>query len=117
MTREEFMEHAEQEIDAVLRTNKNRLMNLVMQAWAEGKKNAEINGVVTIVKDALEKLETRGTFWEPRKESVKMSPCDECACIGNSFCCIEDGKPNPEKCMLINGGNHEGSKIPYHPGA
>lgn len=56
MTREEFMDHAREEIDRAFSNQKNRMMNLVEQAWAEGKRNAEINGVVTIVKDALEKL-------------------------------------------------------------
>lgn len=28
--------------------------------------------------------------------------CNNCACIGNDFCHIEDGKPNPKKCELMN---------------
>ena len=43
MTREEFMKHAEQEIDIAFRGQKNRMMNLVEQAWAEGKRNAEVD--------------------------------------------------------------------------
>ena len=43
MTREEFMKHAEQEIDQAFRGQKNRMMNLVEQAWAEGKRNAEVD--------------------------------------------------------------------------
>lgn len=45
MTRDEFMEEAQKEIDQVLLTHKNRIMNLVMKAWAEGKKNAEYDRV------------------------------------------------------------------------
>lgn len=60
MTREEFMKHAEQEIEKALSGQKNRLMNLVQQAWAEGKRNAEVavfeeagNELVNVVKEAL----------------------------------------------------------------
>ena len=60
MTRDEFMQHAEHEIAQALDGQKNRLMNLVQQAWAEGKRNAEIGAVdevgkelVNVVKEAL----------------------------------------------------------------
>ena len=60
MTREEFMEHAEQEITQVLNKEKNRIMNIVEQAWAEGKRNAEVavfgevaNELVEVVKRAI----------------------------------------------------------------
>ena len=56
MKREEFMKYAEREIDNAFRGQKNRMMNLVEQAWAEGKRNAEIDGVTSIVKGVLEKL-------------------------------------------------------------
>lgn len=56
MKRDEFMKYAEQEIDNTFRGQKNRMMNLVEQAWAEGKRNAEIDGVTSIVKGVLEKL-------------------------------------------------------------
>lgn len=56
MKRDEFMKYAEREIDNVFRGQRNRMMNLVEQAWAEGKKNAEIDGVTSIVKGVLEKL-------------------------------------------------------------
>lgn len=56
MTREEFMKHAEAEIDQAFRGHKNRMMNLVEQAWAEGKRNAEINGVIDIVRGAFDKM-------------------------------------------------------------
>ena len=56
MTREEFMKHAESEIEQAFRGQKNRMMNLAEQAWAEGKRNAEIDGVTSIVKGVLDKL-------------------------------------------------------------
>lgn len=43
MTRDEFMKHAEQEIEQAFRGQRNRMMNLVEQAWAEGKRNAEVD--------------------------------------------------------------------------
>ncbi len=56
MTRDEFMKHAESEIDQAFRSHKNRMMNLVEQAWAEGKRNAEINGVIDVVREAFDKM-------------------------------------------------------------
>ena len=56
MTRDEFMEEAQKEIDQVFHTPKARLMNLVMKAWAEGKKNAEVSSIEDIVKEAIEKI-------------------------------------------------------------
>ena len=60
MTREEFMKHAEQEIEQALNGQKNRMMNLVQQAWAEGKRNQEAaifeevgNELVEVVKRAI----------------------------------------------------------------
>ena len=56
MTREEFLKHAEEEIDQAFKPAKGRLMNLVQQAWAEGKKNTEVSGIEDIVKEAIEKI-------------------------------------------------------------
>lgn len=56
MTRDEFMDEAQKEIDQILLSTKNRLMNLVMKAWAEGRKNAEVSGVEDIVKEAIERI-------------------------------------------------------------
>ena len=54
MTREEFMAYAESEVDEIVGRQKNRIMNVVSRAWAEGKKAAEIEGISEIVKAALE---------------------------------------------------------------
>lgn len=43
MTREEFMKHAKSEIEEVFGNKRNRLMNLIQQAYAEGRRNAECN--------------------------------------------------------------------------
>lgn len=37
MTRDEFMDYAEREIDAVINPHKNRLMDVVYRAWMEKK--------------------------------------------------------------------------------
>lgn len=50
------MKHAESEIEQAFRGQKNRMMNLVEQAWAEGKRNAEINGVIDVVREAFDKM-------------------------------------------------------------
>lgn len=56
MTRDEFMDIANKEIDQMLVTQKNRMMGLVERAWAEGKKNAEVSGIEDIVKEAIDKI-------------------------------------------------------------
>lgn len=59
MTRNEFMAYAEREIDAVINTHKNRLMDVVYRAWVEGKKSVEISAVTELVKEALERMEKK----------------------------------------------------------
>ena len=58
MTREEFMAYAEAEVDEIVGRQKNRFMNIVNRAWAEGKKAAEVESISEIVKAVLE--QTRG---------------------------------------------------------
>ena len=50
MTRDEFMERARREIDQAFAGQKNRMMNLVQQAWAEGKRAAETDAVARVMK-------------------------------------------------------------------
>ena len=71
MKREEFMKYAEREIDNAFRGQRNRMMNLVEQAWAEGKRNAEIDGVTSIVKGVLDKLSE-----ENKEETVTHYHCN-----------------------------------------
>ena len=59
MTREEFMKLAEQEIDKAFQGQRNRMMNLVQQAWAEGKRNAETEQVSEIVRGAVAEIQKR----------------------------------------------------------
>lgn len=62
MTRDEFMEYAKGEILAALTTQQSRIMNLIEQAWAEGKKNADTDAVVEIVRDAISRAEKRALY-------------------------------------------------------
>lgn len=56
MTREEFMEIAENEIDQIMVTYKNRMMNLVQRAWAEGKRHAETEELESVVREVLDNV-------------------------------------------------------------
>ena len=56
MTRDEFMKHAAEEIDEALCRQKNRMMNLVEQAWAEGKRNAEMDKIDEFAKGVVEHI-------------------------------------------------------------
>lgn len=59
MTRDEFMSYAEIEIDRTLNSHKNRLMDLVYRAWAEGKRNAEIDKMTEMMRKAFENMEQK----------------------------------------------------------
>ena len=54
MTRDEFMKVARSEIDQAFLSGKNRMMNLVERAWAEGKRNAEVDNLKEVLEQALE---------------------------------------------------------------
>ena len=84
MTREEFMKHAESEIEQAFRGQKNRMMNLVEQAWAEGKRNAEVNDVASVVKEAIEKWQKDTTFDKPYKSPFVYTDGIPDACKGCS---------------------------------
>lgn len=71
MTREDFMRHAENEIEQAFRGQKNRMMNLVEQAWAEGKRNAEKEYAAQIGKDFIEEI--RKSIVMPWKPEITVS--------------------------------------------
>lgn len=88
MTREEFMKQAEQEIEKVLSGQKNRIMNIVQQAWAEGKRNQEAaifeevgNELVEVVKRAI-KLPTIITTDHMPEMTLTYTP-DACKACPN----------------------------------
>lgn len=107
MTRDEFMKHAEQEIEQAFRGQRNRMMNLVEQAWAEGKRNAEVevfteagNELLNVIKKELfPKLPTTITTDKtyPTTLSGIPEPCKNCSNHpsngGNGICNCTLGTP------------------------
>lgn len=73
MKRHEFMDYAEREIETIIIQQKNRLMNLVARAWAEGKRNAEIDALTETVKAALERMENGE---QKNEKSIDALPAD-----------------------------------------
>ena len=53
MTREEFIRRAQGEVNVATNAYRNRMWNLIEQAWAEGKRNAEKEAVTKIVESAI----------------------------------------------------------------
>lgn len=75
MTRDEFMAKAREEIDRAFAGQRNRMMNLVEQAWAEGKRNAEIVEITDIVKKALDRAQP--SYPDPVRPWINPNlPCD-----------------------------------------
>ena len=60
MTRDEFIVQSMKDIDAATRSYKKNLMDIVENAWAEGKRNAEIDGVLEVVRTVLSTLKKEG---------------------------------------------------------
>ena len=89
MTRDEFLEHAGKEVDAALGNRKNRMLNLVEQAWAEGKRNAEVE----TLKEALEAALDSRTADTPIEHVRSDMPHGEDDCI-----LLYDGKEY--KCKM-----------------
>ena len=53
MTREKFMKDARLSAHKILESKENGIMNLVRQAWAEGKRNAEVEALRETVEQAV----------------------------------------------------------------
>lgn len=83
MTREEFVKHAEQEIAQVLSGQKNRIMNLVQQAWAEGKRNAEVDTAIDIIKEAVYSIKPQKTYahWKDEEDRASHWHCSNCGTV------------------------------------
>lgn len=101
MTRDEFMEEAQKEIDQVLLTHKNRLMNLVMKAWAEGKKNAEYDRVKELGSEIGEYIKKK--MEEATPSRIIVNP----PLIDNITLCENDIPSGCRNCSNhpINGGS------------
>lgn len=76
MTRDEFMKIAENEIDQILVSHKNRMMNIVTRAWAEGKRNAETEELESIVREVLDNVygKKNETHQPDVEEEAKEAP-------------------------------------------
>lgn len=117
MTREEFMKHAREEIDRAFAGHRNRLMNLVEQAWAEGKKNAEAGQVEAILREAIKRFEPPETASaEPEKCSCwhaiptglkREEGTFEYRCWGTPERDICTCGGDKSKCDFYGGCNHD----------
>ena len=65
--REKFMQQARMTAHRILEGKENGIMNLVQQAWAEGKRNAEVETLRAAIDEALDRR-------EPKAEPVDIKP-------------------------------------------
>ena len=59
MEREKFMQEARETAHKILAGKENGIMNLVQQAWAEGKRSAEVETLRAAIDEALDKREPK----------------------------------------------------------
>ena len=83
MTREEFIELTENEINHILLIQKNHIKNLVQQAWAEGKRNAETEEIESVVRDVLDNIckKQNETHQSDVKEKEAPPHLDKDGCV------------------------------------
>ena len=112
MTRDEFMDIANKEIDQMLVTQKNRMLGLVERAWAEGKKNAEVSGIEVIVKEAIEKIYDKPETKEQLTITTPGINFDHLLDWSNASPSVIDGIPN-ECRTCSNHPSNGGSGICY----
>lgn len=62
MEREKFMQEARLTAHRILEGKENGIMNLVHQAWAEGKRNAEVETLRAAIDEALDRREPPTTM-------------------------------------------------------
>lgn len=67
MEREKFMQEARLTAHRILEGKENGIMNLVQQAWAEGKRNAEVETLRAAIDEALDRREPKA---EPKEDVV-----------------------------------------------
>ena len=75
------------------------MMNLVQQAWAEGKRNAEVDNVASVVKEAIEKCQRDDTFDKLYKSPLEYTDGVPDACKNCSNHPSNGGSGNCN-CML-----------------
>lgn len=81
MTRDEFMQEARKAAGRILESKVNGIMNLVQQAWAEGKRNAEVETLSTAINEALNKRERKRAYWIEETDSEYHWHCSNCGMI------------------------------------
>ena len=67
MEREKFMQEARLIARRILEGKENGIMNLVQRAWAEGKRNAEVETLRAAIDEALDRR-------EPKVEPTDIKP-------------------------------------------
>jgi hypothetical protein len=65
--REKFMQEARLTAHRILEGKENGIMNLVQRAWAEGKRNAEVETLRAAIDEALDKREPKMTMQDVDK--------------------------------------------------
>lgn len=95
MTRDEFMREARKTAGRILESKENGIMNLVQQAWAEGKRNAEIETLSGLINAALAKdnnVPRKRAYWVKRTDCDDIWNCSNCgrvqgvASLGMKYC-------------------------------
>lgn len=66
MEREDFMKEARLTARRILEGKENGIMNLVQRAWAEGKRNAEVETLRAAIDEALDKREPKVVETKPK---------------------------------------------------
>lgn len=59
MNREDFMLQTQATVSKIFESKTNGIMNLVRQAWAEGKRSAEVETLRAAIEEALDKKEQK----------------------------------------------------------
>lgn len=67
MERKKFMQEARLTAHQILEGKENGIMNLVQRAWAEGKRNAEVETLRAAIDEALDRREPKE---EPAEDAV-----------------------------------------------
>ena len=73
MEREKFMQEARLTAHRILEGKENGIMNLVQRAWAEGKRNAEVETLRAAIDEALDRREPKE---EPKEDAVYPTWCE-----------------------------------------
>lgn len=95
MTRDEFMQEARKTAGRILESKENGIMNLIQQAWAEGKRNAEIETLSRLINEALTKdnnVPRKLAYWVEETDCQRHWHCSNCgrvqgiASLGMKYC-------------------------------